>query len=320
MKIVFAGTPLFAIPALQALINTSHDIIGVYTQPDRPAGRGRQIQESPVKQLALQYKLPVFQPISLKNPKESAILAELAPDIMIVVAYGLILPETILALPKHGCINIHASLLPKFRGAAPIHRAILAGETTTGITIMHMEKGLDTGDMLYKLSTPIELTDSFNLLHDRLAVMGAEALMYVLDHLNRHHSFMIAEKQVHSEASYAEKIHPAETILDFRQDAVSLVRAINAFYPAKSFLQRCLIKCWSAEIEKNNPSYSYIPSIPGEILHADKTGIQVNTGNGILKLLKLQLAGGKILTAEQLLHSKSALFCKGNIFSGDSNA
>lgn len=229
LKIIFAGTPAFAVPTLQALVNSSHDVVAVYTQPDRPAGRGRHLTASPVKAFALEHNIPVEQPPTLTKPEPQQGLEFYNADVMVVAAYGLLLPEAVLHAPRFGCINVHASLLPRWRGAAPIHRAILAGDTCTGITIMQMEKGLDTGPMLCQASCPIERHDTSANLHDRLATLGADALLMTLTQLEA--GALNPQLQNNSHATYAKKITKAEAGLDWQQTALALERQIHAFNP-----------------------------------------------------------------------------------------
>ncbi|MDR9424677.1 MAG: methionyl-tRNA formyltransferase, partial [Marinobacter sp.] len=229
MRIVFAGTPDFAATALKALLKAGHDIVGVYSQPDRPAGRGRKLVPGPVKQVALDADIPVFQPLSLKSEDAQQELAALKPDVMIVAAYGLILPKAVLDIPTHGCLNIHASLLPRWRGAAPIHRAIAAGDTQTGITIMQMDEGLDTGDMLLKVTTPIRSDDTGGSLHDRLADLGGEAIVEALNQLAR--GDLGPEPQNDNEACYAHKLSKEEGHIDWQRSAADIERLVRAFNP-----------------------------------------------------------------------------------------
>jgi methionyl-tRNA formyltransferase len=308
LKIIYAGTPEFSVPALETLIHSGHEIIGVYTQPDRPSGRGQRLHESAVKITALKYNLPVFQPKSLRDLQAQEALKNLQPDIIIVAAYGLILPKAILESPKYGCINIHPSLLPRWRGATPIHRPILTGEKETGVTIMQMDEGLDTGAMLYKLSCLIGPKDNFKTLHDKLAHLGAESLMYVLDHIEN----LTPEYQDNSLACYAQKISKTDAELDWEKNAEDLERMIRGFYPAYSYIDGQMVKVWEAAvIIKNNN----IKNPPGTILQSNHTGIEVLTGHNILNLQKLQLPGGKILTAREILNSRANLFAVGKIFS-----
>ena len=227
MKVIFAGTPEFSVKTLEALIHSSHSVVAVYTQPDRPAGRGRQLTKSPVKQLAEFNHIPVLQPTTLRDPVEQQKLMDFKADVMVVVAYGLILPKPVLSAPRLGCINIHASLLPRFRGAAPIQRAILAGDTETGITIMQMDEGLDTGAMLKKIYCPIEKTDTSATLHEKLAKLGADALIETLENLTT----ITPEPQDESKATYAHKISKEEAEIDWHTSAKELSQKIRAFDP-----------------------------------------------------------------------------------------
>lgn len=293
LKIIFAGTPDFSVPPLQALMDSEHQLVAVYTQPDRPSGRGRKLKPSPVKQCALQHGIPVHQPSSLKNEDTQKILLAHQADLMVVVAYGLILPAEVLQAPTLGCINIHASLLPRWRGAAPIQRAILAGDKQSGVTIMQMDKGLDTGDMLLKKNCIIETGDTGSSLHDRLSAMGAEALIEVLPMIIN--KTLQAEAQNNGEANYAEKLNKAEALLDWQQTAESLRNKINAFnaWPVaqteiklKDKIQ--MLRIWQAQATADVSTQK-----PGTVLQCNKQGIDVATGDKVLRLLSVQLPGGK---------------------------
>lgn len=309
MNIIFAGTPEFALPSLQALLASEHQVVAVYTQPDRPKGRGRHLLMSPIKQLALEKNIPVCQPITLRNVDEQKKLAAWKADLMVVVAYGLILPPAVLAIPPHGCINVHASLLPRWRGAAPIQRAILAGDEETGISIMQMDEGLDTGQVLQEVSCKIEQTDTSQTLQDRLAKLGAQALVTSLNNVEQGNQ-PLKPQDKHGN-TYAKKIDKAEAKIDWSQNADVIARMIRAFNPkpvAYTFLGTLLLRVWSAKVldqSSNNP--------PGTILQVGEQGIDVMTGKGSLRLLQLQLPGGRCLPASALLHSKSHLFNVGTL-------
>lgn len=307
LKIVFAGTPDFAASVFDAVLNSSHQVIAAYTQPDRPAGRGRKLTASPVKQLAEQHGIPVYQPLNFKDNAAIKALQDLQPDIMVVVAYGLLLPQTVLDIPRLGCINVHASLLPRWRGAAPIQRAIAAGDKETGVTIMQMDAGLDTGDMLLKVSTPIAPDDTGGSLHDRLAELGAQACVEALDQIAN--GTITAEKQDDSLANYAHKLSKEEGALDWRNSAQSLYDKIRGFYPwpiAHTLLGDQTLRIHGAQLGDTTPCGK-----PGEVINADKSGIRVATGDGQLLLTRLQLPGGKALDVADLLNSKKELFQPG---------
>lgn len=301
MRIVFAGTPEFSVPALQALIDSEHDVIGVYSQPDRPAGRGRKLTASAVKQKALEHNLPVYQPINFKNPIEQQILAELNADVMIVVAYGLILPEVILNTPKYGCLNIHASILPRWRGAAPIQRAIEAGDPESGVTIMQMDIGLDTGDMLAMLTTEITAQDTAQTLHNRLSKLGSTALLQTLKEIES--DKLIPIKQDQDLVTYAHKLSKAEAEIDWLQDAQTIVRKIQAFNPwpvAYTNLKGKPLRIWQAELvnNKNDDFNEVFPQkVPRGVLKVDKSGIEISTGKGIIRLTSVQPSGKKDMSA-----------------------
>lgn len=296
MKILFAGTPQFAATALEALLAQGHEVVAVLTQPDRPAGRGMKLTPSPVKQTALSHGLPVLQPLTLKQADIQQELAAYAADVMVVAAYGLILPQAVLDMPRFGCLNIHASLLPRWRGAAPIQRAILAGDAETGITIMQMDAGLDTGAMLLKKVCAIAPEDNAQTLHDKLAVLGAEAIVEVLPLVAA--GALSAEKQDDSQATYAAKLSKSEARLDWDQDATSLVRAVRAYHPfpvAQATVRETPVKIWQASVQSGRQGE------PGLVLTVEPHGILVACGQGALLLEVLQRPGGKALPAAQFL-------------------
>ncbi|MFG0382857.1 methionyl-tRNA formyltransferase [Pseudomonas sp. zbq_18] len=302
MRIIFAGTPEFAAQHLQALLDAGRQVVAVYTQPDRPAGRGQKLMPSPVKQLALQHGLPVYQPQTLRDPIAQAELATLQPDLMVVVAYGLILPQVVLDTPRLGCINSHASLLPRWRGAAPIQRAIEAGDASSGVTVMQMEAGLDTGPMLLKVSTTITAEDTGGSLHDRLATLGSAAVVEAVAKLAA--GALQGEVQDDSLATYAHKLNKDEARLDWSRPAVELERLIRAFNPwpiCHSTLNGDALKVHAAQLGEGSGQ-------PGTILAADKTGLTVACGQGALRLTRLQLPGGKPLSFTDLYNSRREQF------------
>jgi methionyl-tRNA formyltransferase len=296
MKLVFAGTPDFAVPSLDALVQGGHEILAVYTQPDRPAGRGRQAQASPVKQYALAHELPIHQPESLVG--EAEILRALAPDAMIVVAYGQILSAAILEIPRHGCLNVHASLLPRWRGAAPIQRAIEAGDAQTGVTIMQMDVGLDTGAILLQRATPINKDDTGGSLHDRLAQLGAEALAEALGSLAA--GSLEPRVQDEQSANYASKLKKQEGALDWTQSAELLARRVRAFNPWP--VAYCQWNGKRLRVLEAHAEASAQGLQAGSVVEAGTTGIHVATGNGILVLTRLQAEGGTVQDAAAFLN------------------
>lgn len=305
LRIIFAGTPDFAARHLQALLDSDHQVIAVYTQPDRPAGRGQQLQASPVKQLALTHNIPVFQPKSLKKLPAQQQLAALDADLMVVVAYGLILPQVVLDTPKLGCINVHGSILPRWRGAAPIQRALWAGDSETGVTIMQMDAGLDTGAMLSIATMPIEATDTSATLYEKLAVIGPEALIAALQDLPALQAK--AQPQQDSAANYAEKLSKEEAQLDFHKTAAALEREIRAFNPwPVSYLQLATqqLKIWQARVETGSAQ-------PGQVVRVDKKGIAIGTADGLLVIEQLQPPGKKAMAVVDFLNGRADWFQPG---------
>ncbi len=308
LRIIFAGTPDFAASSLAALIDSEHQVIGVYTQPDRPAGRGRKLKASPVKSLALENDIPVYQPQRLKGEAEQAELASLNADLMVVVAYGLLLPLAVLEAPKYGCINVHASLLPRWRGAAPIHRSLLAGDAETGITIMQMDEGLDTGDMLFKNTCPILPDDTSGSLHDRLAILGASALINTLQLIQSNQLNPL--KQNDADACYAHKLTKEEGVIDWSNSAETIDRQVRGLSPwpiAYTTLGDDNLRILSAAPEATNTSAQ-----PGTIIEAHKDRIIIACGNTTaLGITRLQLPGGKPLATKDVLNSRKELFSTG---------
>ncbi|PWU31877.1 methionyl-tRNA formyltransferase [Pseudomonas sp. RW407] len=305
LRIVFAGTPEFAAEHLKALLDTPHEIVAVYTQPDRPAGRGQKLMPSPVKQLAVQHGLPVLQPPTLRDAAAQAELAALRPDLMVVVAYGLILPQAVLDIPRLGCINSHASLLPRWRGAAPIQRAVQAGDAESGVTVMRMEAGLDTGPMLLKVSTPISAEDTGGSLHDRLARLGPPAVVEAIAGLAA--GTLEGEVQDDALATYAHKLSKDEARLDWSFPAVELERAVRAFDPwpvCHTTLGGEPLKVWAARLGEGRGE-------PGKVLGASRDGLLVGCGEGSLLLTRVQLPGGKPLAFADLFNSRREQFAAG---------
>ncbi|NKJ21943.1 methionyl-tRNA formyltransferase [Dyella sp. SG609] len=304
MRVVFAGTPEFSVPCLEACRASGAEVVAVYTQPDRPAGRGRKLTPSPVKQAALAAGIPVEQPESLKSQEARDTLAAWRADLMVVVAYGLILPRKVLALPRLGCWNVHASLLPRWRGAAPIQRAILAGDTESGVDLMQMEAGLDTGPVLLERRTPIERADTGGSLHDRLSALGAEVLA---EGLRRAMAGETPSPRAQPEdgVTYAHKLDKAEAKLDFQRDALSLERQVRAFDPwpvAEGEIAGEPLRIWAAEAIARDHA-----AAPGSVLSAGRDGIEIACGEGALRVTALQRAGGKRIGAADYLNARPEL-------------
>lgn len=312
LKVIFAGTPDFAASSLQALIDSEHQVVAAYTQPDRQSGRGKKIARSPVKELALEHKIPVEQPINFKSEEARQVLSNYDADIMVVVAYGLLLPQVVLDTPNLGCINVHGSLLPRWRGAAPIQRAIEAGDAKTGITIMQMEAGLDTGPMISKAITPITEKDTGASLHDKLAQQGAELLISTLDSIAK--EGIKAEAQDDSQATYAHKLSKQEAFIDWTKDAAVIerrIRAFNSWPVAQTALKEKIIRIWQAQIVLQQSSET-----AGTIIQADKDGVLVSCGHNQLLLTELQLPGSRKMSVKDLLNApkNQELLAKGSQF------
>lgn len=306
-RIVFAGTPEFAAAHLQALLDSRHEVVAVYTQPDRPAGRGQKLVASPVKQLAQQHDIPVLQPVNLRHAEAQQELAAFNADLMVVVAYGLILPQAILDTPRLGCINSHASLLPRWRGAAPIQRAIEAGDAETGVTVMQMEAGLDTGPMLLKTITPIAATDTGGSLHDRLAELGPPAVLETVEQLLS--GTAQPEIQDDNLANYAHKLSRDCALIDWSRPAIEIERAIRAFNPwpiSHSLLQGQSLKVHAAQRADGEGQ-------AGEILHADRNGLRIACGEGALLLTRLQLPNARAMEFADLFNGRAELFAAGQV-------
>ena len=309
LKIIFAGTPDFAATHLQGILDQGeHQVIAVYTQPDRPSGRGKKLKPSPVKQLALDHNIAVFQPANFKQQADQQQLQALNADLMVVVAYGLLLPKVILDAPKLGCINVHASLLPRWRGAAPIQRALAAGDSETGVIIMQMDEGLDTGDMLLEARCEISATDTGGSLHDKLAAAGVPALNTALNGFSE--GSISATPQDNEHSCYASKINKQELAIDWQLPATTLERKIRAFNPfpvAYTALQGERIKIWLAETCDQSGA-------AGSIIHADKKTLIVACGEGSLSLKQIQMPGGKALDIAAVMNSKAEILSVGACF------
>ncbi len=301
LRIIYAGTPDFAVPALQALINSSHKMVAVYTQPDRPAGRGRKVNFGPVKQLAVEHHIPVEQPESLKEETTQQHLASYKADVMVVAAYGLILPQTVLDMPTYGCLNIHGSLLPRWRGAAPIQRAIQAGDAETGNTIMQMAAGLDTGDMLHKSSCLISQVDTGQTIHDKLAVQGADDLLVVLEQLANGN--LNPQPQDESQTTYAHKLSKKDAKIDWSKSAIEIDRMIRGFNPwpvAFTEYHGKAMKIWMSTVKDE-----WVTAEAGSVISESALGIEVATGEGVLVIQRLQMPGKKAMDIKDFINGHS---------------
>ncbi len=309
-RIVFAGTPDFAAEALDALIASEHEVVAVYTQPDRPAGRGQKLQLSPVKELALKHNIAVEQPENFKSEDSLQVLASFKADIMVVAAYGIILPKAVLECPNIGCLNIHASLLPRWRGAAPIQRSIAAGDKETGIDIMLMDEGLDTGDILLERRCPIEDQDTGSVLHDRLAALGAQAIVECLEELDLYLEQRCPQEN--GKATYAHKLNKEEATIDWNKTTLEIdqhIRAFNSWPIATTKIDDKVIRVWHAKYESQDHVYDN-----GEIVSAEEQSISVACSDGLIHLKHIQLPGKKAMNVGDVLNGKKDMFAVGKCF------
>ncbi len=289
MKIVFMGTPDFAVRSLETLIHSKHEVIGVVTQPDKPKGRGKTIQMTPVKELALEHGIPVFQPKRIRNEEAIAHVKEWNPDVIVVAAFGQLLPKEIIDMPQYGCLNIHASLLPKYRGASPIQQAVINGEKESGVTIMKMDEGLDTGDMLKKKSVLLDEKETGESLHDKLALLGGPLMLEVLEELEKGTAVLTPQKD--EESSYAKMLKKDMGHIDWEKPATvieCLIRGLNSWPSAYTGFEGKTLKIWNADVVEENSEYN-----PGTIVRTEKDAVFVQTGEGLLKLKEVQLEGKK---------------------------
>jgi methionyl-tRNA formyltransferase len=299
INIIYAGTPEFAVPALESLLRNGHEVVAVYTQPDRPAGRGRKLQQSPVKACALERGLPVMQPANFSSADDLQRLQQFNADLMVVAAYGLLLPAAVLEAPRLGCVNIHASLLPRWRGASPIQQAILAGDESSGVTLMKMDRGLDTGDMILRRSLPIDPDWNAGQLHDALAPLGAELLLEALEDIEQ--ALQNAVAQDDAGATYAPRLSKQQAEVDWNRSLEVLLREIRAFNPwpvSFTFLQQDSIRLWCA---RKSPYEN--PESPGKVVAHDNEGVHISCGDGVLQVTELQFAGRKRCSAAQALNA-----------------
>lgn len=314
LRIIFAGTPDFAATALSALIKSEHQLVAVYTQPDRPAGRGRKLHASPVKDVALEHNIPVLQPDNLKNIEAQEVLRSFNADVMVVAAYGLILPQAVLDIPRLGCLNIHASLLPRWRGAAPIQRAIAAGDKESGITIMQMNAGLDTGDILQISTCPISEEDNGGSLHDRLAEIGATAILKTLEDLTNNNINPVPQDD--ALATYAHKLDKQEAQINWQHSASKIERLIRAFNPwpvAFTQLNEKTFRIWQAQALASDSNYK-TGMTPGTVISCDKKGIDICCGEGVLRILSLQPSGSKKMDVAAFMNGHAKQLPVGSVF------
>lgn len=300
LKVVFAGTPEFGLPSLEALYASQHEIIALYCQPDRPAGRGCKLQAPPTKTWALSHNIPVYQPLNFKSPEAIDELKALKPDVMVVIAYGLILPQSVLDIPRFGCINVHASLLPRWRGASPIQHALLHGDSQTGVTIMQMDVGMDTGNMLEKVSCVVDDTDTAQTLHDKLSVLSPAPLLKVLNTLQHEH--LVPEVQQESLVTYAGKITKEHAQINWSAPAIDIDRMIRAYHPwpvAYTHVGDEVMRIHQAEVLTTSTN-----ATPGAIVSLDKFGMRVATGSTELLIQKIQFSGGKVIRIADYLNSQ----------------
>ncbi len=312
LRIIFAGTPEFAAEHLKVLLGSRHQVIAVYSQPDRPAGRGKKLTASPVKAVALEHNIPVYQPLNFKTPEAVSELENLQADLMVVVAYGLILPKSVLNAPRLGCINVHASILPRWRGAAPIQRAIEAGDKETGVTIMQMDVGLDTGDMLIKAFCPISPEDTGGSLHDKLISIGTPALLQALEQIAT--GTAVAEKQDDSQSNYAPKLSKEEAALNWQLSARELARKVRAFNPFPVAHTKIAGSGDDQRIRVGAASAidTTAPATPGTILEVSERGLFVACKEGQLMLESIQLPGKKAMSLNEILRGHPGLFTRGD--------